>query len=171
MRKAAGIEFAGWDATTSGLIAEVEWSEEPAWGIRTDAVGTHAIGKLDDGQRARVVLTEAHAGSACEPTLRDVSDALLAVYGTDYGIHSPVWISRFDPRTKALGAYVSELLGMDEPRNRTDDLAALKPEDSRAGVGDRLAGRGEAPKRRPVRSCPVPEDGAPFPSVTTSSSV
>src|SRR5215467_2238557 len=44
IRRTAGIEFPGWDATTSWLIAEVEWSEEPAWGLRHDAVGTHAIG-------------------------------------------------------------------------------------------------------------------------------
>jgi 3-(3-hydroxy-phenyl)propionate hydroxylase len=104
IRKAAGIEFPGWDATTSWLIAEVEWAEEPAWGFRNDVVGTHAIGKLEDG-RARVVLTEQHVGSASEPTLRDVSDALNAVYGTDFGIHSPTWISRFTDMTRQAAAY------------------------------------------------------------------
>ena len=104
IRKAAGIEFAGWDPTTSWLIAEVDWSEEPAWGFRNDAVGTHAIGKLDDG-RARLVLTEPHVGSASEPTLRDVSEALIAVYGTDYGIHSPTWISRFTDMTRQAVVY------------------------------------------------------------------
>ncbi len=104
IRKAAGIEFAGWDPTTSWLIAEVDWFEEPAWGFRNDAVGTHAIGKLDDG-RARLVLTEQHVGSASEPTLRDVSEALLAVYGTDYGIHSPTWISRFTDMTRQAVVY------------------------------------------------------------------
>ena len=105
IRKGAGIEFPGWDATTSWLIAEVEWSDEPEWGFRTDAVGTHAIGRLEDGRRARVVLTEQHAGSASEPTLRDVREALIAVYGTDYGIHSPTWISRFTDMTRQAAAY------------------------------------------------------------------
>ena len=105
IRKAAGIEFPGWDATTSWLIAEVEMSEEPAWGFRHDAVGTHAIGKLEDGRRARVVLTEQQVGPASEPTLRDVSEALIAVYGTDYGIHSPTWISRFTDMTRQAAAY------------------------------------------------------------------
>ena len=105
IRKVAGIDFPGWDPTTSWLIAEVEWSEEPAWGFRKDAVGTHAIGKLEDGRRARVVLTERHAGSASEPTLRDVSEALIAVYGTDYGSHSPTWISRFTDMTRQAAAY------------------------------------------------------------------
>jgi 3-(3-hydroxy-phenyl)propionate hydroxylase len=105
IRKAAGIEFSGWDATVSWLIAEVEMSEEPAWGFRHDAVGTHAIGRVEDGGRARVVLTEPQVGPASEPTLRDVSEALIAVYGTDYGIHNPTWISRFTDMTRQAVVY------------------------------------------------------------------
>jgi 3-(3-hydroxy-phenyl)propionate hydroxylase len=104
-RKAAGIEFPGWDPTTSWLIAEFEWSEEPEWGFRKDAAGTHAIGKLEGEQRARAVLTERHVGLPSEPTLRDVSEALIAVYGTDYGIHSPNWISRFTDMTRQAALY------------------------------------------------------------------
>src|SRR5262249_38512786 len=60
----------------------------------------------DDGpQRARVVLTEQHVGSTSEPTLSDVCDALIAVYGTDFGIHSPTWISRFTDLTRQAAAY------------------------------------------------------------------
>lgn len=40
-----------------------------------------------------------------EPTLRDVSEALIAVYGTDYGIHSPVSVSRFTDMTRQAAAY------------------------------------------------------------------
>jgi 3-(3-hydroxy-phenyl)propionate hydroxylase len=105
IRKAAGIEFPGWDPTTSWLIAEVEMSEEPAWGFHHDSLGTHAIGRAEDGGRARVVLTERQVGPASEPTLRDVSEALIAVYGTDYGIHSPAWISRFTDMTRQAAAY------------------------------------------------------------------
>jgi len=105
IRKAAGVEFPGWDPTTSWLIAEVETSEEPEWGFRHDALGTHAIGKLEDGRRMRVVLTEQQVAPASEPTLRDVSEALIAVYGTDYGIHSPTWISRFNDMTRQAAAY------------------------------------------------------------------
>ena len=105
IRKAASIEFPGWEPTTSWLIAEVEWFEEPEWGFRNDAVGTHAIGKLEDGRRARVVLTEQQVGAASEPTLCDVSEALIAVYGTDYGIHSPTYISRFTDMTRQAAAY------------------------------------------------------------------
>ena len=105
VRKAAGIDFPGWDATTSWLIAEAEMSEEPEWGFRRDALGTHAIGRLDGGKRARLVLTEAQVGPGTEPALRDVSELLIAVYGTDYGIHSPTWISRFTDMARQAAAY------------------------------------------------------------------
>src|SRR5687768_15432296 len=45
VRKAAGIEFPGWDPTTSSLIAVVEVAEEPEWGIRQDDLGVHALGR------------------------------------------------------------------------------------------------------------------------------
>src|ERR1700761_5279058 len=47
IRKAAGIEFPGWDPTKSNLIAEAEMTEEPELGIRRDAVGIHGIGRLE----------------------------------------------------------------------------------------------------------------------------
>jgi 3-(3-hydroxy-phenyl)propionate hydroxylase len=105
IRKAAGIEFPGCDPTMSWLIAEVEWSEEPEWGFRDDANGTCAIGRLEDGNRARVVLTERQLCTDGEPTLRDVSEALIAVYGKDFGIHNPTWISRFTDMTRQAAAY------------------------------------------------------------------
>ena len=48
IRKAAGIEFPGWDPTTSALIAEAEMAEEPPLGIRHDARGAHALGRRHD---------------------------------------------------------------------------------------------------------------------------
>ncbi|MGZ8379220.1 MAG: FAD-dependent monooxygenase [Gemmatirosa sp.] len=104
IRKAAGIEFSGWDPTTSWLIAEVETADEPKWGFHEDALGTHAIGRGDGGS-ARVVLTEPRLRLDGEPTLRDVGEALVAIYGTDYGIHSPTWISRFTDMTRQAAAY------------------------------------------------------------------
>jgi 3-(3-hydroxy-phenyl)propionate hydroxylase len=106
IRKAAGIEFPGWDPTTSWLIAEVEMAEEPKWGFHQDALGIHAIGKGENGgSSAGVVLTEPQLRLDSEPTLREVSEALVAVYGTNYGIHSPSWISRFTDMTRQAAAY------------------------------------------------------------------
>jgi len=104
VRKVAGNDFPGWDATTSWLIAEARMSEEAEWGFRHDATGIHGIGRIDDG-RARIVLTERQLGGGSEPTLRDVSEALVAVYGTDFGVHSPTWISRFTDMTRQAAAY------------------------------------------------------------------
>jgi 2-polyprenyl-6-methoxyphenol hydroxylase-like FAD-dependent oxidoreductase len=116
IRKAAGIGFPGWDATRSNLIAEAEVSEEPELGIRRDAVGIHGIGRLEyeirdgevvyaDGGPVRITVTEQQIGPSSEPTLRDLSEALVTVYGTDFGIHSPTWISRFTDMTRQAAAY------------------------------------------------------------------
>jgi 2-polyprenyl-6-methoxyphenol hydroxylase-like FAD-dependent oxidoreductase len=116
IRKAAGIEFPGWDPTTSSLLAEVEMTEEPETGIRRTPSGMHAIGKVEyeikggeviykKGGTAGVMLTESQVGNTDEPTLRDLSEGLIAVYGTDYGIHSPTWITRFTDMTRQAAAY------------------------------------------------------------------
>jgi hypothetical protein len=51
------------------------------------------------------MVTEQHVGRTGEPTLRDLSEALIAVYGTDYGIHSPTWISRFTDMARQAASY------------------------------------------------------------------
>ena len=105
IRKKAGIDFPGWDPSTSYLIAEVEMAEEPEWGIRRNEKGINAIAKLDDGKRVRVVLTEQHVGQGDEPTLGDVREALIAVYGTDYGLRSATYISRFTDMARQAASY------------------------------------------------------------------
>jgi 2-polyprenyl-6-methoxyphenol hydroxylase-like FAD-dependent oxidoreductase len=102
IRKAAGIEFPGWDPSTSWLIAEVEMDEEPELGMRRGGGG---IGRVEDGGPVRVVLTEQHLEHTSEPTLRDLSEPLITVYGTDFGIHSPMWISRFTDMTRQAASY------------------------------------------------------------------
>jgi 2-polyprenyl-6-methoxyphenol hydroxylase-like FAD-dependent oxidoreductase len=104
VRRKAGIEFPGFEATTSWLIAEAEFADEPEWGFRHDASGSHGIGKTGNGNGARLVLTERelHAG---EPTLCDISETLVAIYGSDFGIRNPTWISRFTDMTRQAAAY------------------------------------------------------------------
>ncbi|CAN7528475.1 FAD-dependent monooxygenase [Mesorhizobium sp. LjRoot246] len=105
IRKAIGIEFAGWDPTMSWMIAEAEMSEEPEWGFHSNAFGIHAIGKIEEGGRVGVVLTERQLTIGGEPTLHDLREALVAVYGTDYGVHNPTWLSRFTDMTRQAVAY------------------------------------------------------------------
>ena len=115
VRKAAGIDFPGWEATTSNLIAEVEVAEEPKWGIHRTAAGIHGFSRVEyqirDGEiiyadhgPVRVMVTEEEIGSG-DPTLRELSEALVSIYGTDYGIHSPIWISRFTDTTRQAAEY------------------------------------------------------------------
>ncbi len=116
IRKAAGIEFPGLDPTRSNLIAEVETTEEPDFGIRHDDRGVHSLGRVEyeirDGEviyadegPVRVLVTEEYVGAAAEPTLGDLSEALIKVYGTDFGIHNPTWISRFTDMTRQAADY------------------------------------------------------------------
>jgi 3-(3-hydroxy-phenyl)propionate hydroxylase len=115
VRKLAGIDFPGSEPTTSNLIAQAEMTGTPPLGVRRDARGVHSIGRLDyeirDGEiiyadhgPVGVLLTEAQIGTA-EPTLRDLSEGLIAVYGTDYGIHSPTTISRFTDAARQAATY------------------------------------------------------------------
>ncbi|MER9297222.1 FAD-dependent monooxygenase [Mesorhizobium sp. M0621] len=105
VRKSAGIEFAGWEPTMSWMIAEVEMSEEPEWGFRSNAFGIHALGKIEDGKKVGVVLTEPDLEARGEPSLCELSEALIAIYGTDYGVHSPTWLSRFTDMTRQAAKY------------------------------------------------------------------
>jgi 2-polyprenyl-6-methoxyphenol hydroxylase-like FAD-dependent oxidoreductase len=115
VRKEAGIEFPGWDPTTSALLAEVEMTEEPELGVRRTPSGTHALGKVEyqvkDGEvvyqpggKVGIMLTEPQVGTS-EPTLADLRKGLVAVYGTDHGIHNVTWITRFTDATRQAAEY------------------------------------------------------------------
>jgi len=105
IRKKAGIDFPGWDPSISYLIAEVAMTEEPAWGICRDERGINALGKLEDGKRVRVVLNEPHVRQGDEPTLDDLRAALIAVYGTDFGVHNVAYLSRFTDAARQAASY------------------------------------------------------------------
>lgn len=105
IRKKAGIDFPGWEPTTSYLIAEVETTQEPEWGFRRSDKGINAIAKLDDGKRARVVLQEHRIGRADQSTIHDVREALIGACGTDYGLLSATYISRFTDMARQAAVY------------------------------------------------------------------
>lgn len=107
VRKAAGIDFPGVDASTSWIIAEVEMDDEPEVGLHHDSIGTHAINRREPGEPVGVVLTERTTIHSGEPSMQDLRDALVAVYGTDYGVHSASRISRFTDMTRQAAQYRS----------------------------------------------------------------
>jgi 2-polyprenyl-6-methoxyphenol hydroxylase-like FAD-dependent oxidoreductase len=117
VRKAAGIEFPGSEPTTSNLIAVAELATlPPEWGMRRDALGIHSLGRVnyeirdgkivyaDDGPIG-ILVTERTAGATAEPTLDDLRAGLIAVYGTDYGVHSPTSITRFTDAARQAATY------------------------------------------------------------------
>ncbi len=104
VRRAAGIGFTGPDATRSSLIAEVKVTEEPTQPGKIDERGVHGLHAMGDGM-VRVVLTEAVLGPNTEPTLDELRQGLVEVFGTDFGVHSPAWLSRFTDATRQAEAY------------------------------------------------------------------
>lgn len=107
VRKAAGIDFVGCDAATSWMIAEVDMDGEPEMGFRRDHLGQHALGRRQEGEPVRVVLTERDVVHAGDPTVDELRDALVGVYGTDFGLRSANWISRFTDMTRQAVTYRS----------------------------------------------------------------
>jgi 2-polyprenyl-6-methoxyphenol hydroxylase-like FAD-dependent oxidoreductase len=105
IRKAAGIDFPGLDPSTSWMIAEVEMDEEPEFGFRHDSAGTHAIGRREAGEPIRLVLTERTPEHTGEPGMDELREALVGVYGTDYGLRRANWISRFTDMARQAASY------------------------------------------------------------------
>jgi len=87
------------------MIADVEMDEEPEFGFRRDRAGQHAIGRSQEGAPIGVVLTERSVEHGGEPTLEELRTALVSVYGTDFGLRSAAWISRFTDMTRQAATY------------------------------------------------------------------
>jgi 2-polyprenyl-6-methoxyphenol hydroxylase-like FAD-dependent oxidoreductase len=106
IRKAADIDFPGWDPTTSTLIAEAEMSGEPEFGVvRQGDFGVSGLNLLEDGKTIRIIVGERELQTASEPSPTELSEALTVAWGTDFGMHSPVWISRFTDATRQASSY------------------------------------------------------------------
>jgi 3-(3-hydroxy-phenyl)propionate hydroxylase len=105
VRKAAGIDFAGLDPSISWLIAEVEMDEKSKIGMRREGGGIGPVNLVEGGALFRVVVTEKHLEHTSEPTMRELSEALIDAYGTDFGLRSANWISRFTDMTRQAASY------------------------------------------------------------------
>src|SRR5207253_2861754 len=104
IRKAAGIDFPGLDPSTSWMIAEVELDEQPEIGLR-DGGGIGPVDREHGGGPFRVLLREQDVEHTGEPSLRELREGLVAVYGTDYGLRRASWISRFTDMSRQAAAY------------------------------------------------------------------
>jgi 3-(3-hydroxy-phenyl)propionate hydroxylase len=105
VRKGAGIDFPGAEATKSTIVAEAQMEDKSGFGLHRGPLGVGGIGPMEGGEALRIVVPEAKLESGDEPTLDELRDALFTVYGTDFKVHSPTWISRFTDATRQADSY------------------------------------------------------------------
>ena len=89
VRKAAGIEFAGWDPTGSYMIAEVEMDEEPEIGMRPEGGGIGPVNREEGGGPYGVVLLEKEVEHTGEPTRRTSARRSSVPTGRTLGCTAP----------------------------------------------------------------------------------
>src|SRR4051794_8713964 len=104
VRKEAGIDFPGVDASTSWIIAEVDMDDEPEVGPRRGG-GVGPVDRERGGNPYRVVLREDEAEHEHEPDLAALHAVLVDEYGTDFGLRRASWISRFTDAARQTAEY------------------------------------------------------------------
>ncbi|MFD5825108.1 FAD-dependent monooxygenase [Lentzea sp. NPDC060358] len=109
VRKLLGVGFPGEPSRHDTLMGEMEVGvpqEDIAAGV-AEARRTHRmfqLGPSGEG-RYRVVVPCAEVSENRSATLDDFRRELRAVAGTDFGVHSPRWLSRFGDATRLLEHY------------------------------------------------------------------
>ncbi len=114
VRRALGVAFPGEPAKVETLIGDLELTEDPAkvaevvarvrrtelrFGVAPDVDGRAGV--------ARVIVPADGVAEdrATPPTLEEFRARLRAVAGTDFGVHSPHWLSRFGDATRQAERY------------------------------------------------------------------
>jgi 3-(3-hydroxy-phenyl)propionate hydroxylase len=105
VRKVAGIEFPGLDPSASWIIGEVEMREQPEIGTRREGGGIGPVNRAEGGGPYGVVLREKVVEHDRDPTLDDLREALIAVYGSDFGAHTATRLSRFSDVSRQAATY------------------------------------------------------------------
>ncbi|XUZ94766.1 FAD-dependent monooxygenase [Streptomyces araujoniae] len=111
VRKEAGIAFPGEPATVETLLGDMELAEDPdvvadvvakvrekelRFGTIPNGDGTHRVIVPADG------VSQERAGA---PTLEEFRARLRTVAGTDFGVHTPRWLSRFGDASRQAERY------------------------------------------------------------------
>lgn len=104
VRNAAGISFGGSEPTRSWIVAEVDVRDEPESGLRYDDAGMHGFGRVAEGGPIRLVLSERSLQRG-DPSVDELRAALADAFGTDFGLHTVHWISRFSDATRQADTY------------------------------------------------------------------
>ncbi|MBL1077197.1 rifampin monooxygenase [Nocardia sp. 2] len=111
VRKLLGIGFPGEPARTETLLGEMEATMPVAEvnalvaEIRT-TVKNFGLGKItEDTYRVVVPAAQVSEDRTVAPTLDEFRAQLKAYAGTDFGVHSPRWLSRFTDATRQAERY------------------------------------------------------------------
>jgi 2-polyprenyl-6-methoxyphenol hydroxylase-like FAD-dependent oxidoreductase len=111
VRKLLGVAFPGVPSRADTLLGEMEVAvpAETVAAVVTEIRRTHlrfGLGPLADGVYRVVVPADGVADDrTVPPTLEDFRRQLRAVAGTDFGVHSPRWLSRFGDGTRQAERY------------------------------------------------------------------
>jgi 2-polyprenyl-6-methoxyphenol hydroxylase-like FAD-dependent oxidoreductase len=111
VRRLLGVGFPGEPATREWLSGEVEATAPPeeVTAVVTEVRRTQrgfGVGPSGEGLYRVVVPAEGVTGDrAVPPTLEEVKQRLRVVAGTDFGVHSPRWLSRFGDATRQAERY------------------------------------------------------------------
>jgi rifampicin monooxygenase len=111
VRKLLGVPFPGEDSRVETLLGEMEVAASPEAVAQVVAEVRQTqrrfgLGPLGEGVYRVVVPAEGLAEDRSVPvTIEEVRRQLVAVAGTDFGVHSPRWLSRFGDATRLAGRY------------------------------------------------------------------
>ncbi|WP_240808710.1 FAD-dependent monooxygenase [Microbispora catharanthi] len=108
VRGLAGIAFPGTPATMTAMLGDVELAEPPAADIFQERREHGRFSVLSYGPGWYRVLTNEfdHVAGRDEPvTLETLRKAMLKIAGTDFGMHSPRWLSRHGDAARQADRY------------------------------------------------------------------
>ncbi|RCV49504.1 rifampin monooxygenase [Marinitenerispora sediminis] len=111
VRRQLGVGFPGEPAKVETLLGEMELAEDPAK-IAAVVAEVHktqlrfgAAPLKDGGYRVIVPADKVAEDRTTAPTLEEFRERLRAFAGTDFGAHSPRWLSRFGDATRQAERY------------------------------------------------------------------
>lgn len=111
VRKQLGVGFPGEPATVETLLGDLEVTADPATiaevvaEVRKTQLRFGVIPEGDGVHRIIVPAAGVSEGRTPPPTLEEFKQRLREVAGTDFGAHSPRWLSRFGDATRQAERY------------------------------------------------------------------
>ena len=110
VRRLAGIDFPGTPATLTAILGDVELADPPAQVVfqqRTPG-GNYSVIDFEPGwYRVSTTEFDVVADRDSPITVDELRAALIRIAGTDFGLHSPRWISRYNDAARQATAYRS----------------------------------------------------------------